>query len=213
MRAIARSLSELFSHLSFSKSKSTDLCFDAGGNDISSQSKRDVGVQLAVTITYSNSCTRGQWCLIAHDSSGPTETQIRYTIQVKYCALHSGCLSHGLQLFHMVERRRLQGKSRAVGPSTRLQHSNLRLNVWNSRSSNTGCFSTSAHMCTAPLLFIAIVCLTSFFQFFTSGWRNPHHRRSHNHFKSNDSIRSACSCIPGEAFLLRQNSLALTPKH
>lgn len=80
----------LFSHLSFSKSKSTDLCFDAGGNDISSESKRDIGVQLAVTITYSNSCTRGQWCIIAHDSSGPTEAQIRYTIQVKYCALHSG---------------------------------------------------------------------------------------------------------------------------
>ncbi len=76
----------LRSHSCVSKSKSTDLCFDAGGGDISSQSKRDIGVQLAVTITYSNmyglnfsrfhhltrsiSCARGQWCFIQDDGSG-----------------------------------------------------------------------------------------------------------------------------------------------
>jgi hypothetical protein len=37
-----------------SKSKTVDNCFNAGGDDISRQAKRDVGVQLSVTITYSN---------------------------------------------------------------------------------------------------------------------------------------------------------------
>jgi hypothetical protein len=86
----------------FSKSKSSsDPCFDAGGKDISSQSKRDVGVQLAVTITYSNKyvlmllhfhprshpfrCARGMWCIISHDwREGPAERDIGYSITAKY---------------------------------------------------------------------------------------------------------------------------------
>jgi hypothetical protein len=42
--------------LFYSKSKSDNLCFDAGGSDISDQFKRGIGVQLAVTITYTNLC-------------------------------------------------------------------------------------------------------------------------------------------------------------
>jgi hypothetical protein len=84
-------------------------------------------------------CGKQQWCIISHDYRGPLESDIGYTIEVKYFAFriveHSCVFS---QFFHVAQRRWLQGKSHATRTSSCIQHSHLWWNVRNSCSSSTG---------------------------------------------------------------------------
>ena len=87
-------------------------CFDAVGKDVSSDSKRDTGVQLVLSILYSNRCRIGSLCVVPVE---PDESSVMYEASVALLT-GTGFTNHMSQLGNAgaVESERLVNRVAGV---------------------------------------------------------------------------------------------------